>query len=420
MAALPTVRSREDALAADTADPLAFVRPRFSLPDDLLYLDGNSLGALPAAVPAAVADGVTRQWGRDLIASWNDNDWWSLPGRLGDRIAGLVGAAPGQVMCGDSATVQLHQAITSAARRTPAATPRTFAADTALLVDEGAFPTDRYVVAAVAAQTGLTVRVVRPNEASFGDAAVAAFSAVDYRSGELHDLAAITGAAHAAGTTVVWDLSHAVGALPIELDAIGADFAVGCSYKYLNGGPGAPAWIYIAHRHQAARALPLVGWHGHEDPFGLHEEFSADAGIGQARLGTPPILSMLALSAALDVWDGVAMADVRTKSVAMTSMIIDCADRDLGAFGVQVATPREPDRRGSHVSLRVPAAYEVCQALIAGGVVGDFRAPEFLRLGVTPLYLRYVDVWDALQRLHTVLATQAWTDPRFARRGTVT
>ncbi len=412
--------SRADAEAADAADSLAAIRERFVLPAGVLYLDGNSLGALPANVPAVVSDAVTRQWGQDLITSWNVNDWWTLPTRLGERLGALVGAASGQVMCGESTTVQLYQAVTAASRVTPEGTARASVDGQVLLVDAGAFPTDRYVVDAVAEATGLTVRTAEPGAADFTDVAVVLFSAVDYRSGEFHDVAAVTVAAHAAGASMVWDLSHAVGAVPIDLDAIDADFAVGCTYKYLNGGPGAPAFIYIAARHQAVQALPLVGWHGHEDPFGLHEQFAAAVGIGQARLGTPPLLSMLALEAALDAWNGVELAAVRAKSLALTTLVIDFADRALSDYGVTVATPREPARRGSHVSLSLPRAYEVCQALIARGVIGDFRAPNFLRLGMTPLYLRYVDVWTAMEQLRDVLATDAWADPRFAARSTVT
>lgn len=409
------VRSREAALAADADDPLAFARDRFTLPEGVLYLDGNSLGALPAHVPGVVADAVTRQWGQDLIGSWNVNDWWTLPTRIGDRIGALIGAAAGQTVCGDSTTIQLHQAISAAAGMAPHRKT--------LLVDDATFPTDRYVADAVAAQLGLTVRAVRPSDAPAAlddDVAAVAFSAVDYRSGELFDLREITAAAHAAGATTVWDLAHAVGAVPLDMDGIGADFAVGCSYKYLNGGPGAPAWIYIARRHLGRASLPLVGWHGHEDPFGLHEHYAADAGIAQARLGTPAMLSMLCLEAALDVWDGVGIDDVRAKSLQMTALVIDYADRQLAGFGVKVATARRANRRGSQVSLRMPHAYKVCRALIERGVIGDFRAPDLLRLGCAPLYLRFVDVWDAMEQLHEVLASRTWTDPRYAIRSTVT
>ena len=416
--AAPAIRSREQAADADGADPLAFARERFTLPAGVRYLDGNSLGALPACVPVAVTDAVSRQWGRDLIRSWNDNDWWTLPGRVGESIGALVGAAPGQVMCGDSTTIQLHQAITAAALQAPSRR--------LLLSDAGNFPTDRYVAGAVGTQLGLDVRPIHPGDAIGAlaevgaEVAAVAFSAVDYRTGELYDLAGITDAAHGVGATVVWDLAHAAGAVPVDLDGLGVDFAVGCSYKYLNGGPGAPAWLYIAARHQGDTDLPIVGWHGHEDPFGLHEDYIAGTGIDRARLGTPPLLSMLALEAALTVWAGVSMADVRAKSLALTDLVIAYADDHLVPFGVEVVTPRTHGRRGSQVSLRLPHAYELCQALIARGVVGDFRAPDLLRLGCTPLYLSHVEVWDAMVELKDVLATKAWQDPAYAQRAIVT
>lgn len=418
------VRTRAAAVAADVADPLAFARERFVLPAGVRYLDGNSLGALPAAVPDAVADAVRRQWGTDLIGSWNGNGWWTLPGRVGDAIGRLVGAAPGQVMCGDSTTVQLYQAINAAI--TVPTGDGGVPGRRILLADAGNFPTDRYVADAIGAQRGLDVRAVHPGAAmeilaaAGAEVATVAFSAVDYRTGELYDLAAITAAAHDAGATVVWDLAHAAGAVPVDLDGIGADFAVGCSYKYLNGGPGAPAWIYIAARHQDAAELPLTGWHGHVEPFAMAEHYRPAPGVGRARLGTPPVLSMLALESALGVWDGVDLAQVRTKSLALTQLVIDFADRELAGFGVEVVTPRPPARRGSQVALRVPHAYAVCQALIGRGVVGDFRSPDVLRLGFAPLYLRYVEVWDAMATLADVLATRAWAAPEFSRRATVT
>ena len=399
--------------AADRADPLAFAAGRFALPAGLTYLDGNSLGALASNVAGVVADAVNRQWGRDLITSWNENDWWTLPRRIGDRIGALVGAAAGQVICGDSTSIQLFQALTAAARLRPGRTE--------LITDGAGFPTDQYIADSVARLLGLTVRRISPPElddilagpAAGADVAVLALSVVDYRTGELWDVEGITGAAQRAGAVVVWDLSHAGGALPISLDGIGADLAVGCSYKYLNGGPGAPAWIYVAARHQRDVELPLTGWHGHCDPFALEPVYAPADGIERARIGTPPLLSMLALEAALDVWTGVDLADVRAKSLALTELVIAFTDANLPE--VEVVTPREPDRRGSQVALRMPHAYEVCQALLARGVIGDFRAPDLLRLGFTPLYLGYVQVWDAMETLRGVLESKAYLDPAYAR-----
>jgi kynureninase len=400
------VSDRAEAVALDEADPLAFARARFTLPDGVIYLDGNSLGALPLGVPAAVAETVEREWGRDLIGSWNGNGWWTLPARVGDRIGALVGAAPGQVMCGDSTSVQLFQAMLALARLRP--DRRT------IVTDGGNFPTDQYLAESVARLLGL--RLVRVSPAEVGtvlgpDVGLVAFSAVDYRTGELWDLPAVTSAVHDAGAVLLWDLCHAVGALPVELDALGVDAAVGCSYKYLNGGPGAPAWIYLAARHQPALELPVTGWHGHAAPFALEPSFAPAAGIERARIGTPAVLAMRALDAALDVFDDLSLADVRAKSLSLTGLALACADE----LGVEAVTPRDPERRGSQVSLRLPHAYEATQALIARGVIGDFREPDLVRLGFAPLYLRHVDVWDAMHTLGAVLADESWRDPAYAR-----
>lgn len=402
--------SRADAAALDERDPLAFARSRFTLPDGVVYLDGNSLGALPDRVRAAVLDAVDRQWGRDLIGSWNANGWWTLPRRVGDRIGALVGAAPGQVMCGDSTSVQLFQALTALARLRPERR--------VLVTDVANFPTDQYLADAVARVLGLEVRRVSPAELTVdSDVAVVAFSVVDYRTGELWDVDAVTRAAHDAGALVSWDLCHAAGALPFDLDGLGADAAVGCTYKYLNGGPGSPAFLYLPHRHQQAADLPLTGWQGRANPFDLADTYEPADGVERSRIGTPPVLSMLALEAALDVWEGVDLADVRAKSLSLADLLIARAD-GLRDHGVSVVTPREHDRRGSQVSLRHERAYELCQALIDRGVVGDFRAPDMLRLGLTPLYLRHVDVWDAMDTLASVLETAAYDDPAYRRSET--
>lgn len=407
------ITSREAAQAADAADPLSYVRARFTLPEGVIYLDGNSLGALPVGVRDAVADTVERQWGRDLITSWNANGWWTLPARVGDRIGALVGAAPGQVMCGDSTSIQLFQALVALARLNP--DRRT------IVTDAGNFPTDQYLAESVARLLGLTlVRVSPPELASVltPDVALVSFSAVDYRTGELWDSRGITDAVHGAGALMLWDLAHAAGAVPFELDAIGADAAVGCSYKYLNGGPGAPAWIYVARRHQAAAELPLTGWQGHAAPFALEPGYAPAGGVEQARIGTPAVLAMRSLDAALDVFDGVAIGDIRAKSLALTQLVIDFADRSLA--GVDVATPREHWRRGSQVALAMDDAYAVTQALIARGVIGDFREPNLLRLGFAAPYLTFTEVWDAMTILGEVLAGGEYRDPRFAARAAVT
>ncbi len=407
------IRSRAAALDADAADPLAYLQAQFTLPEGVVYLDGNSLGALPVAVASTVSDSIAREWGTDLIGSWNDNGWWTLPTRVGDRIGALVGAAPGQVLCGDSTTIQLFQAMVALARLKPRRS---------VIVTDGAnFPTDQYVAESVARLLGLELVRVRPDElASVLDTrtALVAFSAVDYRTGELWDAERITAMTHGAGALMLWDLAHAAGAVPFDLDGLGADAAVGCSYKYLNGGPGAPAWIYLPTRHHGVADLPLTGWQGHATPFDLAATYAPAPGIERARIGTPPVLSMRALDAALDVFDGVALADLREKSLRLTELVIDYADEFLPE--VEVVTPRDPERRGSQVALAVESAYAVTQALIARGVVGDFRAPDLVRLGCTPLYLSFTQVWDALEILRDVLAGGEWRDPRFSVRAAVT
>jgi kynureninase len=410
-----TIRSRQDAIKADEIDPLASMRARFALPAGVVYLDGNSLGALPAAVGPTVTDVVARQWGTDLIRSWNDNDWWTAPHRIGDRIGAIIGAGPGQVICGESTSVQLFQALTAAARMRPGRTE--------LLTDPDSFPTDSYIADSVGRLLGLAVRRVPASQVKehIGpQTAVVAYSAVDYRSGELWDLAAITSAAHEAGAVVCWDLAHAAGALPVGIDTLGADLAIGCTYKYLNGGPGSPAYLYAARRHHDDLDLPLTGWHGHVDPFGLSAQYQPAAGIERARIGTPPLISMLALESALTVWDDVDLTLLRHKSLSLSQLVLDFAHAELAEFGVHAVTPADPSRRGSQVSLRMPEAYGTCQALIARGVIGDFRAPDLLRLGFAPLYLSYAQVWDAMAQLRDVLATGEFADPRFAERNAVT
>jgi kynureninase len=403
---------------ADAGDELAHLRERFELPDGTVYLDGNSLGPLPRVVLPAVTELVRRQWGQDLITSWNIHDWWGLPGRVGNQLAGLIGAAEGQVMCGDSTSVQLFQAITAACRLRP---------DRSTLLTDGVnFPSDQYLADSVGRLLGLRVVRLHPSELKayldeHGEqVAAVSFSLVDYRTGELFDAAGLTRTAQAAGAVMVWDLCHAIGALPVALDEIGADLAVGCTYKYLNGGPGSPAFIYIAHRHQRHVQLPLTGWNGHREPFGLNGSYVPADSIEQARIGTPALLSMVALQAALSAFDGVGIERLRAKSLALTQQVIDFADQRLAGFGVEVVTPRRPELRGSQVSLRMPDAYQVCQALIERGVIGDFRAPDLLRLGFTPMYLSFTEVHRGMATLAEILADGSYREPRFARRAAVT
>ncbi|MFD4829617.1 kynureninase [Streptomyces uncialis] len=408
----------ERAAALDAADPLAHIRDRFLLPDGVVYLDGNSLGALPAAVPAVVEDAVHRQWGTDLIRSWNGNGWWEAPLRTGDTLGRLIGAAPGQTVVGDSTSVQLFNTLLAAARMRPGAR--------LLLTDPDHFPTDQYIADSVGRLLGLDVRRVPAREAAAvlaaeaGNVAVAAYAPVDYRTGELYDMAALTAAAHAAGALMHWDLCHAAGSLPVELDAIEADFAVGCGYKYLSGGPGAPAFAYVARRHQADFDHPLTGWHGHTEPFAMSGTYAPGAGISRARISTPPLLSMLALEAALTAFDGVEMTAVRAKNLSLTGFFQDCADTLLDGLGFTMATPRDPERRGSQVALRHAEAYPLVAALTARGVIGDMRAPDLLRFGFNALYVTHADVLHAVQELHAVVTGGAHLAPAFQQRPTVT
>ncbi|MHC3473134.1 kynureninase [Streptomyces sp. 7R007] len=402
MTVTPTTDLTEAAARLDADDPLAHLRERFLLPPDVVYLDGNSLGPLPAAVPPVLTDVVTRQWGTDLIGSWNDNGWWEAPLRVGDAVGALIGAAPGQTVAGDSTSVQLYTALDAAVSLRP---------DRDLLVtDPGHFPTDRYVAAAVAERRGLDLRRVSPSELprllrAEGDrVAVVSYSPVDFRTGELFAMRELTRAAHDAGALVVWDLCHAAGAMPVELDALGVDLAVGCGYKFLSGGPGAPAYLYVAHRHHERLRTPLPGWTGHADPFGLGRDYTPAPGIARARIGTPPILSLLALEAALTAFDGVDLAAVRAKSLSLTGFLLRCADDLLTPFGFTSVTPSDPDRRGSQVSLRHPDAHALTRALADHGVIADMRAPDLLRFGVNALYTTHRELLTAVRCLRDLAA----------------
>ncbi|MFE7381609.1 kynureninase [Streptomyces zhihengii] len=388
------------AAALDAADELAGARGLFAL-DDAVYLDGNSLGALPAHVPDRIADVVRRQWGQLRIRSWTEGDWWTAPERIGDRIAPLVGAAPGQIVVGDSTSVNVFKAVVGAVRLT--ADP----ARTDVLVDATTFPTDGYIAESAARMTGRRIVPVAPGElaGALGPATAAVLlNHVDYRSGRLHDLPSLTAAVHEAGALAVWDLCHSAGALPVGLDAHGVDLAVGCTYKYLNGGPGAPAYLYVAHRHQAAFDTPLPGWTSHRDPFAMTPGYAAADGAVRGRVGTPDILSMLALEAALDVWDGVSVDTVRAKSLALTDFFLECVAAYVPAGAVTSLTPAAHAERGSQVALSCADAPRVMDELIARGVIGDLRRPDVLRFGFTPLYVGFADAERAARVLGEVLS----------------
>ncbi|MFE5217170.1 MULTISPECIES: kynureninase [Streptomyces] len=384
---------------ADAADELAPVRSRFVL-DDVVYLDGNSLGALPAVVPDRVADVVRRQWGELRIRSWEESGWWTAPERIGDRIAPLVGAAPGQIVVGDSTSVNVFKALVAAVRMAGEGRDE-------ILVDASTFPTDGYIAESAARLTGRTLRAVTPAEvpsALSGRTAAVLLNHVDYRTGRLHDLPALTAAVHAAGALAVWDLCHSAGALPVGLDEHGVDLAVGCTYKYLNGGPGSPAYLYVRRELQPRFDSPLPGWNSHADPFGMSPSYAPAAGAPRGRVGTPDILSMLALEAALEVWDGVSVSAVRAKSLALTDFFLKCVAARTEPGRVEPVTPERHEERGSQIALRCADAGEVMKRLIARGVVGDFRHPDVLRFGFTPLYVSFRDVERAARVLGEVLA----------------
>jgi kynureninase len=408
----PDRLTRAAAQQRDADDPLRFARDRFALRDGLVYLDGNSLGACPRHVGERLAHVVEQEWGHDLIGSWNTAGWTDLPARVGARIARLVGARDDEVVATDSTSVNLFKLLVSAARMRPERR--------VIVTEPSTFPTDGYIAASVARACGLRLRWCDPQDplASVDDdTAVLALTHVDFRTGAMYDMRRVTEGAHAAGALMLWDLCHSVGAVPVDLDDAGVDLAVGCTYKYLNGGPGSPAFCFVAERLQDRVDQPLTGWWGHAEPFAMERDYRPAAGIDRMRAGSPPILALAALDAALDAFDGVGMADLRRKSLGLTSLFVDLvhAHTDL-----EVVTPLEPQRRGSQVSLRHPDAYAVVQAMVARDVVGDFRTPDVARFGFAPLYVRYVDVWHAADALRQVLDNREYADPAYSVRAAVT
>ncbi|MEU8564576.1 kynureninase [Streptomyces cyaneofuscatus] len=392
---------RERAAALDAVDPLAPQRKLFAL-DEGVYLDGNSLGALPVHVPARVQDVLTRQWGELRIRSWGESGWWTAPERIGDRIAPLVGAAAGQIVVGDSTSVNVFKAVVAASRLAALAG----GGRDEILVDATTFPTDGYIAASAARLTGHRIVPVDPADVTGAlgpRTAAVLLNQVDFRTGRLHDLPALTAAVHAAGAIAVWDLCHSAGALPVGLDEHGVDLAVGCTYKYLNGGPGSPAYLYVAERHQAAFDSPLPGWNSHADPFGMTPDYAPADGSVRGRVGTPDIVSMLTLEAALDVWDGVSVDAVRAKSLALTDFFLECVEAYVPAGRVVSVTPVAHAERGSQVALRCAEAEPVMRRLIERGVVGDLRRPDVLRFGFTPLYVGFADAERAARVLAEVL-----------------
>ena len=404
----------DDATKLDAADPLASARARFELPDGVIYLDGNSLGALPAAAAEALATTAERQWGEDLIASWNKHGWIDWPTRIAAKLAPIVGAKPSELLIADSTSVCLFKLLAAALRARPG--KRT------VLTQRRNFPTDRYVAQGLAEMLGLTLTAVPAEDvlaAIDGDTAVVTLTHVDYRSAAIHDMRAINDAAHAAGALTVWDLSHSAGAIELDLTGARSDLAVGCGYKYLNGGPGAPAFLYVAQALQGELRSPLQGWMGHAQPFAFDDDYRAAPGIRSFLTGTPSILALAALDAGLDTFDGIALRDLEAKSRALSQLFVDEVEARCGRE-VTLASPRDPAKRASHVVFAHEQGYAVMQALIDRGVIGDFRAPDLMRFGFTPLYTRFEDVVRAAEILGDILTARAWDDPRFLERKKVT
>jgi kynureninase len=426
--------TRDDCLRRDADDALAPLRELFELPPDVIYLDGNSLGALPKTTAARVQHVVTAEWGRDQVRSWNNAGWIDLPQRVGNKIARLVGAGDGEVVVADSTTVNLFKVLSVALDLMRADAP----GRTVIVSERHNFPADLYIAQSVARARGCTLRLVDADAIAVhldGAVALLLLTHVNYRTGRMHGMDALNRAAHAAGALVVWDLSHSAGAVPVDLmsrglPAAAADFAVGCGYKYLNGGPGAPAFVWAHPKHLArmdAQQLrqPLSGWLGHAAPFAFAADYRPAAGIARFICGTPPVLSLAALDCGVDT---VLAADalggmpaLRRKSLALTDLFIALVEERCADQGLALQTPRDPRERGSQVSFaREEGAYAIMQALIARGVIGDFRAPDLLRFGITPLYTRFVDVWNAVDHLDQVLRSGQWRAAQFSQRAAVT
>ncbi len=417
--------------ALDAQDPLRSLRDLFDLPHGTIYLDGNSLGVMPRSAPARVTEVVTQEWGRDLIRSWNSAGWFDLPRKVGDQIARLIGAAPDTVIATDSTSVNLFKVLSAALRISAQQSPGRWR----IVSERSNFPTDLYIAEALCKDKGWELVLVEPHEipAALQDErlAILMLTHVNYRTGAMHDMAAVTKAAHDAGALVVWDLAHSAGAVPVDLTGANADFAVGCGYKYLNGGPGAPAFVWVNPAHAERCWQPLAGWWGHDKPFAFTHDYQPAAGIGRYQCGTQPMISLAALECgvatvlAAEPLGG--MAALRRKSLALTDLFIALVEERCAGHGLTLVTPREHARRGSQVCLsRTEGAYAIVQALIARGVIGDYRAgdqaghPDILRFGFTPLYLGFEDVWNAVEHLRMVLDSGEWQRAEFNRVNAVT
>ena len=416
--------------ALDQIDPLRSLRDLFQIPEGVIYLDGNSLGVLPKATLASVAAAVTQEWGQDLIRSWNSAGWFQKPLEVGNKIAKLIGAKDDEVVAADSTTINLFKVLSAALSIAHSDHPE----KKIILSERTNFPTDLYIAEALCKERGLTLTLVEAEDLQLAlkqDVAVLMLTHVNYRTGAMFNMKDMTAMAHSVGALTVWDLAHSAGAVLVDLNDSQADFAVGCGYKYLNGGPGAPAFVWVNPKHTDRCWQPLSGWWGHAAPFEFTQDYKPATGIARYQCGTQPILSLTALDIALDAFLEVeklgGMHALRKKSLALTGLFMHLVQTQLTAYGFGIATPLEEDLRGSQISLtRSEGAYAIVQALIARGVIGDFRAgdgkshPDILRFGLTPLYTRFVDVWHAVRHLKEVMDSGEWQQLRFSQRNTVT
>ncbi len=412
-----TELTREAFITLDQNDPLAKHRDLFYVPEGVLYFDGNSLGALPKTVRKRLAELVDREWGDGLVRSWNSADWYTLPRRLGNKIGKLIGAQTDEVVVADSTSVNLFKVLAAALKLNPKRR--------VILSEPDNFPTDLYMAQGLIDLLGSKHELKLRNAdeimgAIDNDTAVVMLTHANYRTGYVHDMNVITAYAHEHGALVIWDLCHSAGAMPVDLKAAKADFAVGCGYKYLNGGPGAPAFLYVAKKHQADFSQPLSGWMGHAQPFAFDRKYQPADGIARYLCGTQAVLSMAALECGVDTVLAADIGQVRDKSLKMTDLFIELVQARCATFDVKLVTTFPRERRGSQVSLSHPEGYAMMQALIAEAVIGDFRAPDILRFGMTPLYVRYVDVWDAVDVLVRVLENRTWDRPEYKQKAAVT
>ncbi|MBT6033363.1 MAG: kynureninase [Kordiimonadaceae bacterium] len=409
--------TREDFVALDAEDVLAPFADEFDLPEGMVYLDGNSLGAMPKAALARAQEVILKEWGTDLIKSWNKAGWFNLVEKLGDKTATLIGADKGEVIFADATGLNVYKLVAAALDMRP---------DRKVIVMEGSnFPTDNYMVQGLIKQLGRghEIRFAEDGEildAIDDDVAVVCLTHVHYKTGNLHDMAAITAKAQKVGALTVWDLCHSAGALAVDLNGCNVDLALGCTYKYLNGGPGSQSFMFVAKRHHGKAAQPLTGWWGHDAPFGFERDYRPRQDIRQFSTGTEPIVSLAMSEVGLDIFMRADMSEIRKKSLKQTDLFIQLIKERLDGYGFSIATPLEHDKRGSQVSIYSDNGFPIMQALIAADVVGDFRAPDIMRFGFTPLYVSYVDVWDAIDRLKNIMESGSWDKPEFKNRGAVT